>query len=166
MIHIQTSYLLNPTPLRSLKIINNGFSCEAQNVSLIIKALKDYCFFINTGTIIDKPNKLNRFILYYLFSSYTRALNIFIRLKTQYRTQSISNIFSSAIWIERECFDLFGVFFENTTFPYGAYDLRRILTDYQFKGHPLRKDFTCVGYHSKCYQYSTKTIVSQSKLFL
>jgi len=166
MIQVQTPYLINTAFIRSLKIIHNGFSCNIDNLTSVVKTLKDYYFYITTGTVIDKPNKRNRFLLYYIFSCYIQQVNIYVSTKSILNMVSVSDLFSSTIWIERECFDLFGVFFENNNFPNGIYDLRRILTDYQFKGHPLRKDFSCVGYHSKSYDYCTKTIVSKSKLFL
>ena len=65
------------------------------------------------------------------------------------------NLFSSAIWIEREIYDLFGIYFSNSN---KSNDLRRLLTDYHFKGHPLRKDFSLIGYQEKIFSYLTKTI--------
>jgi NADH dehydrogenase (ubiquinone) Fe-S protein 3 len=67
---------------------------------------------------------------------------------------SVCDIFSSAGWMERETFDMFGVFFE------GNPDLRRILTDYGFEGHPLRKDFPLSGYTEVRYDDSKKRIIT------
>ena len=66
---------------------------------------------------------------------------------------SVSSIFSGAIWYEREVWDMYGVMFN------GNPDLRRILTDYGFQGHPLRKDFPLTGYVEVRYDMETKKVV-------
>ena len=68
---------------------------------------------------------------------------------------SIADLYPSAIWLEREIYDLFGIYFNSND---KKNDLRRILTDYNFKGHPLRKDFSLIGYNEKFFSYRTKTI--------
>jgi NADH/F420H2 dehydrogenase subunit C len=87
--------------------------------------------------------------------------NIRLRVKTVVsasaskglRVPSVTDIYSSAGWMEREAFDMFGIFFE------GNPDLRRILTDYGFEGHPLRKDFPLSGYMEVRYDDSKKRVV-------
>lgn len=93
-------------------------------------------------TAADYPSRTNRFDVVYNLLSYRH--NSRIRVKT-YASEtspvpSIVPIFQGANWFERETYDLFGVFFE------GHPDLRRIMTDYGFEGHPLRKDFPTTGY--------------------
>jgi len=91
---------------------------------------------------IDYINTTFRFALVYQLYSYTNKqylnLKIFIPLKQ--KMESLTPIFINANWFEREIWDLFGIFFKNHP------DLRRILTDYAFEGHPLRKDFPLTGF--------------------
>jgi len=91
---------------------------------------------------IDFPNKQKRFLLYYQFNSFLFNSRFFFKFYTNEFDWicSISNLFSNIIWYERELFDLFGIHFSNNN------DLRRILTDYGFKGYPLRKDFPLIGF--------------------
>ncbi|KAG5362483.1 putative NADH-ubiquinone oxidoreductase 30.4 kDa subunit [Yarrowia sp. C11] len=93
-------------------------------------------------TAVDYPSRENRFEVVYNFLSVRH--NSRIRLKT-YATEltpvpSITCLYEGANWFEREAYDMYGVFFE------GHPDLRRIMTDYGFEGHPLRKDFPLTGY--------------------
>lgn len=99
------------------------------------KVLSDIC-------AVDFPWKTNRFEIFYNFLSVTFNSRIILVLEYNEfeKLYSISNIFNVATWFEREVWDLFGIYFFNNK------DLRRILTDYGFKGHPLRKDFPLTGY--------------------
>jgi len=72
---------------------------------------------------------------------------------------SISGLFNSANWLEREIWDMFGINFNNHP------DLRRILSDYGFEGHPFRKDFPLTGYVEVKYSYDTKRVILQSVKF-
>ena len=93
-------------------------------------------------TAIDYPNQEKRFILAYNLLSVSKNLRIKVKTKISEDapTQSITDIYPCANWYEREVWDLFGIRFS------GHPDLRRILTDYDFEGHPLRKDFPLSGF--------------------
>ncbi len=106
-------------------------------------------------TAIDHPARPARFDMVYHFLSMYK--NHRIRLKVAVRTDdmvpSIHGIHPSANWFEREVFDMFGILFS------GHPDLRRILTDYGFRGHPLRKDFPTTGYTEVRYDEAQKRVV-------
>ena len=106
-------------------------------------------------TAVDNPGRRKRFDLVYHFLSMYR--NHRIRLKVEVGEQdiapSITGIFPAANWFEREVFDMFGILFS------GHPDLRRILTDYGFRGHPLRKDFPTTGYTEVRYDEVLKRVV-------
>ena len=93
-------------------------------------------------TAIDYPNQEKRFTLAYNLLSVSKNLRIKVKTKISedVPTQSITDIYPCANWYEREVWDLFGIRFS------GHPDLRRILTDYDFEGHPLRKDFPLSGF--------------------
>ena len=93
-------------------------------------------------TAVDYPNQEKRFILSYNLLSVSKNLRIRVKTKISEDTpvQSITDIYPCANWYEREVWDLFGIRFS------GHPDLRRILTDYDFEGHPLRKDFPISGF--------------------
>jgi NADH-quinone oxidoreductase subunit C len=106
-------------------------------------------------TAVDYPEREQRFEVVYHFLS--MALNQRIRVKAMVREDefvpSIIGSHPSADWYEREVFDMYGVIFS------GHPDLRRILTDYGFRGHPLRKDFPTTGYVELRYDESQKRVV-------
>jgi len=81
-------------------------------------------------------------------------LNIVNNIKELFSLYSVSYLFLGAVWLEREAWDMFGIFFFNNK------DLRRILTDYGFSGHPLRKDFPLSGYKEVYYDDIKKSIVT------
>ena len=110
------------------------------------KVLNDIC-------VIDYPEKIDRFELSYNVLSVKYNFRVFIKSYTSAYIPSISSLFNSANWIERECWDMFGVFFTNHP------DLRRILTDYGFDGFPLRKDFPLTGYIEIRYDDEKANIV-------
>lgn len=106
-------------------------------------------------TAVDYPSRPERFdVVYHLLSMYT---NQRIRLKVSLREDemmpSITDTFPAADWFEREVFDMFGIIFT------GHPDLRRILTDYGFRGHPLLKDFPTTGYTEVRYDEAEKRVV-------
>ena len=109
-------------------------------------------------TAVDYPLRNLRFEVVYNLLSITH--NSRIRIKTCIDEitplDSSTQIYSSAGWWEREVWDMFGIFFS------GHSDLRRILTDYGFQGHPLRKDFPLTGYTEVRYDDSEKRVVTES----
>jgi len=104
---------------------------------------------------VDYPEKEKRFELIYLFLSHENNLRIklLIKLEISQTVNSITKIFPSANWMEREVFDMYGIKFKNHP------DLRRILTDYGFKGHPLRKDFPLTGFNEVRYSEKDKKVI-------
>jgi NADH/F420H2 dehydrogenase subunit C len=105
--------------------------------------------------VIDFPGRKKRFdVIYQLLSiRYNTRVNILVKTSELASINSITDIYSGAAWYEREVWDLYGIFFENHP------DLRRILTDYSFEGHPLRKDFPLTGYFEVFYDDTKKRIV-------
>ena len=106
-------------------------------------------------TAVDYPNRDKRFKIVYHFLSMTlnHRIRLSVDLKDGEVVQSIVAIHSSANWFEREVFDMYGVYFS------GHPDLRRLLTDYGFSGHPLRKDFPTTGYLEVRYDETKKQVV-------
>jgi len=107
---------------------------------------------------IDFLNNYNRFELVYNLLSVRYNLRIFIKiyLNELFITNTISDLFLSSNWSEREVWDMFGIFFK------GHKDLRRILNNYGFNGYPLRKDFSLIGYLGVRYDDCDKYILSES----
>ena len=112
------------------------------------KLLSDLC-------VIDYPTRSNRFELVYNFLSiqYNSRLRIKILFNELQSISSITSVFRSANWWEREAWDMFGVFFIDHP------DLRRILTDYGFEGYPLRKDFPLSGFTEVRYSELKKRVI-------
>ena len=104
---------------------------------------------------VDYPEKEKRFNLIYLFLSHENnsRLKLLVKFETSQTINSITKIFPSANWMEREVFDMYGIKFKNHP------DLRRILTDYGFKGHPLRKDFPLTGFNEVRYSEKDKKVI-------
>jgi NADH-quinone oxidoreductase subunit C len=116
--------------------------------NLLFKQLVDI-----TG--VDYPDRQKRFEVVYNLLSLKHNQRIRVKVAADEDTvvPSASGAFSSAIWLEREVWDMFGVFFSDHP------DLRRILTDYGFEGHPLRKDFPLTGYVEVRYDEDQKRVV-------
>tara|TARA_Y100001970_G_scaffold37791_1_gene46693 strand:- start:433 stop:1020 length:588 start_codon:yes stop_codon:yes gene_type:complete len=133
--------------------------CYKENIFQYIKRLKDDQNLIFDQlidiTAVDYPSKDSRFQVVYIFLS--MVLNKRLILKTNIKEneliESITPIHKSANWYERECYDLFGIQFSNHP------DLRRILTDYNFEGHPLRKDFPLTGHTEVRYDNIEKKVI-------
>ena len=130
-----------------------------ENAFKILRFLRDSsltkCEVLTAISVVDYPERLNRFeIVYELLSI---RFNYRFRLKTSVNEstslKSITLLYPCSNWWEREAWDLFGVFFKNHP------DLRRILSDYGFEGHPLRKDFPLSGYVDLRYDENVKRVV-------
>jgi NADH-quinone oxidoreductase subunit C len=106
-------------------------------------------------TAVDHPQRPERFdVVYHLLSMYqNQRIRLKVAVREDQMVPSISAIHPSANWFEREVFDMFGILFS------GHPDLRRILTDYGFRGHPLRKDFPTTGYTEVRYDEARKRVV-------
>lgn len=107
---------------------------------------------------IDYPERRYRFELFYnlLSMKYNNRLTVTSNISEDVSVESVTSIYPSANWYERETWDMFGIFFKNHP------DLRRILTDYGFKGHPLRKDFPMTGFIEIRYDDFNKRIVYET----
>ena len=147
--------------VKSSKIENNELLIETEENELldVIQFLKsnEKCKFRQLIDIagVDYPENEKRFELIYLFLSHEHNLRIKLLIKFQINQTivSLTKIFPSANWMEREVFDMYGVKFKNHP------DLRRILTDYGFKGHPLRKDFPLTGFNEVRYSEKEKKVI-------
>ncbi len=105
-------------------------------------------------TAIDYPNDEKRFkLVYNLFSIvYNQRVRVFTCINDLTEVKSLVSVYPNANWYEREVFDMFGVVFTDNL------DLRRILTDVEFKGHPLRKDFPLKGTHEVFFNEETQAV--------
>jgi NADH-quinone oxidoreductase subunit C len=104
---------------------------------------------------IDYPQKEKRFEVVYLFLSHENNFRISVKINIDEHeiVPTLTNIFPSANWQEREVFDMFGIKFADHP------DLRRILTDYEFEGYPLRKDFPLTGYKEVRYSAEYQKVI-------
>ena len=108
-------------------------------------------------TVVDYPENPKRFKVVYLFLSheFNQRMILYFFITEKELIQSLTSIFPSANWMEREVFDMYGVNFKDHP------DLRRILTDYGFEGYPLRKDFPLTGHSEVRYSEENKKVVSE-----
>jgi NADH-quinone oxidoreductase subunit C len=106
-------------------------------------------------TGVDYPSRSKRFdVVYHFLSMYqNQRIRLRVSLREDEMVPSITNVHPSANWFEREVFDMFGIIFS------GHPDMRRILTDYGFRGYPLRKDFPTTGYTEVRYDEVQKRVV-------
>jgi NADH-quinone oxidoreductase subunit C len=104
---------------------------------------------------VDYPDRAERFEVVYILLSLSLNHRIRLKVATDEETPvpSITGVYSAAGWYEREAWDLFGIYFSDHP------DLRRLLTDYGFEGHPLRKDFPLTGYVEVRYDDELKRVV-------
>ena len=132
------------------------------------KDILDVVFFLKTNkdtkfrqlidiTAVDYPQDVKRFKMVYLFLSHELNQRIIVNyfINENEVIQSLTKMFPAANWMEREVFDMYGVKFKDHP------DLRRILTDYGFEGHPLRKDFPLTGHSEVRYDEAQKKVISE-----
>lgn len=127
-----------------------------EKILFLLKFLRDdqNCQFrqLVDVTAVDFPEREVRFELVYFLLSLHNNQRIAVKLSAE-SAPSVSALFSSAIWYEREVWDMFGVFFDDHP------DLRRMLSDYGFEGHPLRKDFPLTGHTEVRYDQTQHRVV-------
>ena len=171
--------LLMKTELNNLeKAINSSLTTKIKSseikfnyltIEIEIEEITEVILFLKTNekckfrqltdiTAVDYPRKEKRFKLVYLLLSHENNHRLIINSNIKEKTivPSITKIFPSANWMEREVFDMYGITFKDHP------DLRRILTDYGFEGHPLRKDFPLTGYKEVRYSEDQKKVIYES----
>ena len=135
---------------------------KAERIVEVVKRLRDdpALRFVNFTdvTAVDHPEREKRFDVVYHFLSPTLNTRIRLRAEADETTQvpSIIDVFPGADWFERETYDLYGVIFV------GHPDMRRLLTDYGFEGHPLRKDFPLTGFVEVRYDDQEKREIGRA----
>ena len=147
------------------KIVQSKISHNQLYIDINKDDLIDVILFLKTNkntkfkqlidiTAVDYPEEVQRFKMVYLLLSHEFNLRIILEyfIKEKDSIDSVVTIFPSANWMEREVFDMYGVNFKDHP------DLRRILTDYDFKGHPLRKDFPLTGHNEVRYSEEDKKV--------
>jgi NADH-quinone oxidoreductase subunit C len=133
-----------PAIVRALTILRDDAKCQFQQLMDVAG--------------VDYPDRPERFEVVYNLLSLTHNRRIRVKVSTDEDSPvpSVTGVFKSAGWWEREAWDLFGIFFSDHP------DLRRILTDYGFEGHPLRKDFPLTGYVEVRYDEEQKRVVYEA----
>ncbi len=151
------------------KIKSSGIKFDYLTIEIEIEEITQVILFLKTNekckfrqltdiTAVDYLKKEKRFKLVYLLLSHENNHRLIINsnIKEKNIVPSITKIFPSANWMEREVFDMYGITFKDHP------DLRRILTDYGFEGHPLRKDFPLTGYKEVRYSENQKKVIYES----
>lgn len=150
-----------PAEITNVEIIRDQLVLWARFDSVIpvLTFLRDDpgCLFkmLVDVTAVDYPERPARFeVVYNLLSlKHNRRVRLKLAVEDGVAVPSVAGVFASASWYEREVWDMFGISFT------GHPDLRRILTDYEFEGHPLRKDFPLTGYVEVRYDDEQKRVV-------
>ena len=151
------------------KIISSKINHNQIYISIEDSDLSEVILFLKTNsftkfrqlidiTAVDYPEREKRFKMVYLLLSHESNSRIVIdyNIKEGEIVPSLTSIYPSANWMEREVFDMYGIEFKDHP------DLRRILTDYGFKGHPLRKDFPLTGHNEVRYSEEDKKVIYES----
>ena len=149
---------INKTEIKHNQIYIETDKDDLIDVILFLKTNSDTKFRqLIDITVIDYPENSQRFEVVYLFLSheFNQRLILKYSIAESEIIPSVTSIFPSANWMEREVFDMYGVSFKDHP------DLRRILTDYGFEGYPLRKDFPLSGYTEVRYDDSQKRVISE-----
>ena len=150
---------IKKSEIRHNQLYLNINSEDIVDVTLFIKSNKDTKFRqLIDITTVDYPENNKRFKMVYLLLSHQFNQRILISylINENEVIPSLCKIFPSANWMEREVFDMYGVKFKDHP------DLRRILTDYGFEGHPLRKDFPMTGHTEVRYSEEQKKVISEN----
>lgn len=150
-----------PEAVREVSIDRDELSItvERERIARVLKFLRDdvNCQFKQLMDVcgVDYPEREERFEVVYNLLSLTHNRRIRVKLTVPADTPvpTVTEVFSLANWWERETWDMFGIFFRDHP------DLRRILTDYGFQGHPLRKDFPLTGYVEMRYDPEKQRVV-------
>lgn len=159
-----TLFLILPNNILKIEETDSGdiyVWIRPEDLLLVTSVLKNHVNFNFTLSDIfctDYPQEKLRFCLNYNFVSFKYHSRVFVKFNVAENigVASIVSLFDSANWLEREIWDMHGVFF------YDHPDLRRILTDYGFKGFPLRRDFPLSGYTEIVYDEKTKQLRYQN----
>ena len=149
---------INKTDIKHNQIYIEIDKDDFIDVVLFIKTNKDAKFRqLIDITVVDYPEQPQRFKIVYLFLSheFNQRMILSYFINENELISSLTSIFPSANWMEREVFDMYGVNFKDHP------DLRRILTDYGFEGHPLRKDFPLTGHSEVRYSEEQKKVISE-----
>ena len=148
------------------KIISSNIKHNQIYININENNLTEVILFLKTNSItkfrqliditaVDYPERDRRFKMIYLLLSHETNSRIIVDydIKEGEVVTSLTSIYPSANWMEREVFDMYGIEFKDHP------DLRRILTDYGFKGHPLRKDFPLTGHNEVRYSEEEKKVI-------
>ena len=149
---------IKKTEIRHKQLYLNINSEDLIDVTLFIKSNENTKFRqLMDVTVVDYPENNQRFKVVYLFLSHEFNQRIILSyLITENEViPSLTSIYPAANWMEREVFDMYGVRFKDHP------DLRRILTDYGFEGHPLRKDFPLTGHTEVRYSEEQKKVIKE-----
>ena len=149
---------INTSEIKHNQIYLEIDSEDLIDVVLFVKTYKDTKFRqLIDITVVDYPERSKRFKIVYLFLSheFNQRMILSYDISEKEVISSLTSIFPSANWMEREVFDMYGVNFKDHP------DLRRILTDYGFEGHPLRKDFPLTGHIESRYSEEQKKVINE-----